>query len=129
MTTVTIEVSPGELIDRITILEIKAERIADPAKRADVVRALGALTARRDAVVPDDAEIARLTAELKEINATLWEVEDDIRACEAAGEFGARFVALARSVYLTNDRRAAVKRAIDDALGSELREVKSYRAC
>lgn len=127
MSTVTVEVAPGELIDKITILEIKAERIADAAKRANVRVELETLAAARDAAIPASDEIARLTADLKAVNEALWQIEDDIRDCEAAGDFGAIFVALARSVYKTNDRRAALKRAINEALGSRLIEEKSYK--
>jgi len=90
--TVRVEIAPGELIDKITILEIKAERIADPAKRANVAVELETLNRTRDAAITADAEIARLTAELKAVNEELWVIEDDIRDCEAAGDFGARFV-------------------------------------
>lgn len=125
--TVTIEVSPGELIDKITILEIKAERIADPAKLENVRYELGLLRAARAARLADSRALGRLEGELKSVNETLWQVEDDIRACEAAGDFGPRFIALARSVYRTNDRRAALKREIGALFGSKLVEEKSYQ--
>ncbi|MCC7048136.1 MAG: hypothetical protein IT562_15595 [Alphaproteobacteria bacterium] len=120
-------VSWGELIDKITILEIKARRIADPAKRANVARELQALVAVRDAGGALPPAVAPLAAELGAVNDALWEIEDAIRGCEAAGDFSARFVALARKVYTTNDRRAALKRRINELLGSELVEEKSYR--
>lgn len=123
---ILVPVSPGELIDKITILEIKAARIADPAKRANVVRELALLAAARDAHVTVDAAVAGWTDQLRAVNAALWQVEDDLRAAEARGDFGAAFVAMARSVYQTNDRRAALKRAINDHLGSALVEEKSY---
>src|SRR5262245_52845625 len=109
-------VSWGELIDKITILEIKAARIADPAKHANVARELAALIQVRDENGPLAADIAPLTAELRTINERLWEVEDALRACEAAGRFDARFVDLARQVYRHNDRRAALKRRINALL-------------
>ena len=124
--TVTIEVSPGELIDKITILQIKAERISDPQKLANVRLELETLARARDSAVPAGDDVARLT-ELKTVNEELWEVEDALRDCERAGEFGPRFVDLARSVYRTNDRRSELKRAINAALGSRLGEEKSYR--
>lgn len=127
MTGIAIEIAPGELIDKITILEIKAARIADPEKLANVRHELAVLAAARDAAIAPSDEVARLTGALKEINAALWQIEDDIRDCEAAGDFGDRFIALARSVYQTNDRRAAVKREINLALGSALIEEKSYK--
>lgn len=123
---VLIEVSPGELIDKITILRIKAERFADPAKLANVRTELAALAQAR-AALPQDPETARLEAELKSVNEALWEVEDSIRDCERAGDFGPRFVELARAVYQTNDRRAALKRQINLHLGAKLIEEKSYK--
>lgn len=125
--TVTIEIAPGELIDKITILEIKAERIEEKTKHANVMAELETLRASRErAVQPSDA-LTRLTADLKTVNTALWEIEDDIRDCERAGDFGAQFVELARAVYKTNDRRAALKREINTLLGSHLVEEKSYR--
>jgi len=125
---VPVEIAPGELLDKLTILEIKAERIADPGKRGNVLAELEVLAAARDrAIIANDA-LGELTAELKGINEALWGIEDDLRDCERAGDFGARFVELARSVYKTNDRRAAVKRRINVLLGSELIEEKSYAA-
>jgi len=126
-TGITIEVSPGELVDKITILEIKLERIEDQQKLVNVARELNLLLMARDAMLPENDEVIdNLTLELFGINETLWEIEDDIRLCEATGDFGPRFVALARSVYKTNDLRAAVKRAINEHLGSPLMEEKSY---
>ncbi len=119
-------VSWGELLDKITILEIKRDRIADPAKQANVAREYAALTAIRDQALPDGAAIADLVAELKAVNEALWQIEDEIRACERSAEFGPRFIALARSVYRTNDQRAALKRDLNDRLGSTLVEEKSY---
>ncbi len=124
---IRIEIAPGELIDKITILEIKAERIADAAKRANVLVELRTLTDVRAATIPLDGEIDRLAAELKTVNEALWEIEDDIRECDRDGDFGPRFVELARAVYRTNDRRAELKRAINLRLGSRLVEEKSYK--
>ncbi len=108
---ITVEIAPGELIDKITILEIKAERISDAEKRANVLVELQTLAdARAAAILPDD-EIVKLTNELKAVNEALWEIEDKIRECDRNGDFSARFVELARAVYRTNDRRAEVKRA------------------
>lgn len=127
MANVVAEVSPGELIDKITILEIKAARIADPAKLPAVRYALGRLAATRDAALPAGRELDRLTGELKAVNEALWEIEDAIRDCERAADFGPRFIELARSVYRTNDRRAALKRDLDELFGSAMTEVKSYK--
>ena len=125
--TVTIEIAPGELIDKITILEIKSERIPDADKLENVRVELETLAAARDAALPASDELDRLTAELKRVNEALWVIEDDIRDCERTGDFGERFVELARSVYRTNDVRADLKRQINLALGSRLVEEKSYQ--
>jgi hypothetical protein len=124
---VLIEVPPGELIDKITILRIKAERIADPAKRVNVEEELKTLTSARARFLPEDPEIARLEACLAGVNQVLWQIEDDIRNCERAGDFGPRFIELARAVYKTNDRRAALKRKINLHLGARLIEEKSSK--
>jgi hypothetical protein len=119
-------ISAGELIDKITILRIKAERIG-PEKRANVrheLELLEALAARELAAI----DLVELTAELTAINSALWDIEDGKRDCERRGDFGPDFVALARSVYIENDRRAAVKRRINDAAGSDIVEEKSYAA-
>jgi hypothetical protein len=126
MMAVLVPVSWGEVIDKMTILEIKAERLTDAAKRANVTRELDELAAVREREFPRHAELARLAAELKAINEKLWVIEDDIRDCERHRDFGAAFVALARAVYVTNDERAAVKRRVNDLLGSALVEEKSY---
>lgn len=125
---VLVPVSWGEVIDKITILEIKAERLSDPAKLANVTRELAELAAVRERDFPGHAALAVLAAELKAINEKLWVVEDDIRDCERAKDFGARFIELARAVYVTNDERARAKRRINDLLGSTLVEEKSYAA-
>ncbi len=126
---IMIPVSAGELIDKITILSIKAERITDPDRLARVQQELGLLVAAGAAALPEPPpELPALTAELKAVNATLWQIEDEIRDCERNKDFGARFVELARAVYVTNDRRAAVKGEINRVLASEILEVKSYQA-
>ena len=126
MTAVKVEISPGELIDRITILEIKAARINDEAKRANIGVELSELTAARQGAVPASARLAALTGELRKANGALWDIEDEIRALEAAGDFGPAFIELARAVYKTNDRRSAIKRQINELLGSRLIDEKSY---
>jgi tetratricopeptide (TPR) repeat protein len=118
----------GEIIDKITILEIKSEKLADPAKRANVRRELDALVAVRERHFPGHAALAAVAARLKAVNASLWEVEDDLRDCERNKDFGEKFVLLARAVYVTNDRRADVKREVNALLGSTLVEEKSYAA-
>jgi tetratricopeptide (TPR) repeat protein len=120
-----VEVAPGELLDKLTILEIKSERITDEEKRRHVRAELAALAAARDTLAPPP-EVADLVAQLRAVNQSLWEIEDAIRLCERAQDFGPRFVELARSVYLTNDRRAALKRAINTFFSSPLAEEKLY---
>lgn len=120
-----VPVSWGELIDKITILEIKQERIPAGDARANVVREYLALRTIADAAIRTD-EIMPLIEDLKTVNSALWEIEDAIRDQEARAQFGADFVRLARSVYIQNDRRTALKRAINVRLNSELIEEKSY---
>ena len=119
-------ISVGELLDKISILEIKAEAITDPAKQANVVRELAALAAVREREVTAMPELGALYAELKSVNRILWQIEDEIRECERAGQFDEGFIELARNVYRTNDRRAVVKRRINELSGSDLVEEKSY---
>ena len=126
--TITVEIAPGELIDKITILEIKQERMDDVDKLANVRTEWETLTASRDAAIEKSPELDNLTAGLKAINEKLWVVEDDIRDCERNGDFGPEFVELARAVYFSNDKRAALKRQINVLLGSRLVEEKSYAA-
>ena len=123
---VLVPVSWGEIIDKITILEIKAEQLTDPAKLANVNKELGELVAVREREFPNHVQLAVVAAELKAINQKLWVIEDDIRDCERAKDFGTKFVELARAVYFTNDERAALKRKVNDLLGSALIEEKSY---
>jgi hypothetical protein len=124
--TVRVDISPGELIDKITILEIKAARIADGGKRGNVERELALLLAAKRRHLPPSPELDRLAGELKRLNEALWAIEDDIRRLERDGDFGEAFVRLARSVYRTNDERSAVKRRINELLGSAIVEEKSY---
>jgi hypothetical protein len=114
------------LIDKITILEIKSERIGEPEKNRNVLIELQSLQAARDRTILPSDSLNSLTAELRAVNERLWDIEDEIRACERAGDFGPKFVELARSVYLNNDRRAAIKREINVLLGSKIIEEKSY---
>jgi uncharacterized small protein (DUF1192 family) len=118
-------VSVGELLDKITILRIKAARIPDEAKLAHVRAELAALEAVAAGVAPAPGLEAAVAA-LQATNETLWEVEDAIRLCEARGDFGPEFVRLARAVYVTNDRRAQLKREVNRLTGSALVEEKSY---
>src|SRR6266567_1921852 len=110
-------ISVGELLDKISILEIKAEAITDPAKQANVMRELAALETVRRREVVALPELAALYAELKSANRTLWQIEDEIRQRERVSQFDAGFIALARRVYRTNDRRAVLKRRINELTG------------
>jgi hypothetical protein len=120
-----VPVSWGELLDKLTILEIKLERIAEDTARANVARELGELSAIADGAsrLP---RVTPLVSALKSVNADLWDIEDAIRREEAHGRFGPEFIRLARSVYQRNDVRAALKREINVLLRSELTEEKSY---
>lgn len=119
--------APGEFLDRLTILEIKSERMQDPAKLENVRRELALMRETWAASPLSVRDIAAPLARLKAVNESLWEIEDRIRDKEAAKAFDAEFVELARSVYHSNDRRAALKRELNVALGSEILEEKSYR--
>lgn len=121
-----VPISWGELIDKITILEIKAEKLAEASARANAAHELGLL---REIAAPvlENAQIAAFANQLRLQNEALWDIEDRIRDKERAGEFDGDFIALARSVYQSNDRRGALKRDINLALGSSLVEEKSYR--
>lgn len=122
----SVPVSWGELVDKITILEIKAERLRDERARANVVRELALLAAVVAPELAASPDLAERKAALRTVNETLWGIEDELRQIEATGRFDDRFVALARSVYRQNDRRAALKRQVNELLGSELVEEKSY---
>jgi hypothetical protein len=123
--TLFVPVSPGELLDKISILEIKLARIADRAKHENVCRELAFLVEVQSSL-SQSPQLVSLAAELKSVNEALWDVEDAIRDCERRREFGAAFIELARSVYRHNDRRAALKRQINEWLGSRLIEEKAY---
>lgn len=127
MSMLSIPVSAGELIDKITILAIKSERLRDATQRANVCKELALLEEARDRVLCDIEALEVLTHDLMRVNAALWEIEDAIRDCERRGDFGERFVELARAVYRTNDERAALKRKVNEVCGSEIVEEKSYR--
>ena len=128
MSLISTPVSYGELIDKITILEIKRERIADGAARENVARELAELCAVTEAGLAPGAPLQALRDALRDINTRLWEIEDDIRDCERRQDFGETFIRLARAVYHSNDERARLKRAINAVTGSALVEEKSYEA-
>ena len=121
-----VPVSVGEVVDKVTILEIKSDRISDEAKLRNIRAELDQLRPMVSGGVFDSAEVTALFDGLRAVNGELWDIEDTIRAEEAAGRFGDRFVELARAVYVTNDRRAELKKKINLATGSDLVEEKSY---
>ena len=121
-----VAISWGECIDKLTILEIKARNVTSPEAAHNIARERSELAAALSQISPADPEIDRARADLRRINETLWNIEDEIRACETAGTFDARFVELSRSIYRTNDERARVKRTINRLTGSAIVEEKLY---
>jgi len=120
------EISAGELIDKITILEIKKEKITNKDKIENVSRELISLNESLKKYIPDNNKILTLKNELKKINLKLWEIEDGKRAAEKNKKFDEKFIELARNVYKFNDERAKIKLSINNTLGSNIKEVKSY---
>ncbi|HEV7778948.1 MAG TPA: DUF6165 family protein [Luteibacter sp.] len=127
MSLIEVPVSYGELIDKITILEIKSVQIADPSKLANVRNELELLGATWANASASETDISAERERLHAVNSSLWDIEDRIRLKERAQAFDAEFIELARSVYFQNDERAAIKREINTKLGSELVEEKSYQ--
>lgn len=125
-TAIEIKVAVGELIDKITILQIKKAQISDLAKQRNIQVELNALSATRE-TLPEHNALNSLEKQLKQINQKLWNIEDDIRLCESKGQFDQTFIQLARAVYITNDQRCAVKREINKLFDSEIIEEKSYQ--
>jgi len=123
-----VEISAGELVDKITILEIKLMFIEDEEKRKNVSKELTTLNHSYLSDVGESSELSALKESLKKINLELWKIEDDIRECERQSNFGEEFIKLARLVYHTNDKRAALKKDINVLTASELVEEKSYAA-
>ena len=123
---VEVEISPGELIDKITILEIKLDNITDSTKRNNIRHELNTLRHCRKEAIPDSLPLERLVIDLKAVNRRLWAIEDEIREHERDQKFDEQFVTLARSVYKNNDKRASLKANINALLGSSVVEEKSY---
>lgn len=121
-----IEVSNGEILDKISILEIKKARINSPEKLVNIEKELGELLPLYEVLVTSD-EVEKKYNELKSVNEQLWDIEDDIREWEERYHFGDKFIQLARLVYITNDRRAKIKKELNLLTGSELMEEKSYK--
>jgi hypothetical protein len=122
------EISYGELIDKITILKIKSERITDPEKLINILTELTSLLKTLVAHVSPHADITNLMQELKTVNEALWDVEDALRIKEKIKDFDDDFIQLARSVYITNDQRFVLKKKVDALLGSPISEEKSYES-
>ena len=120
------EISAGELFDKITILEIKKEKISNKEKLVDVEKELNSLNDTVGKFIPDQSNISKHINDLKEINLKLWDIEDGKRAAEKEKKFDQKFIELARNVYKFNDERAKIKLAINTSLGSNIKEVKSY---
>jgi len=120
------EISAGELIDKITILEIKKAKITNKDKLIEIEKELLSLNETMKKFIPDDSKISKFKDSLKDINLKLWDIEDGKRSAEKNNDFGEKFVELARKVYKFNDERAKIKLAINNALGSNIKEVKSY---
>ena len=120
------EISAGELIDKITILEIKKEKISNKEKLIEVDKELVSLNKTLKKSINDESKILSFKNDLKNINLKLWDIEDGKRSAEKNNKFDAKFIELARSVYKFNDERAKIKLAINNALGSNIKEVKSY---
>ncbi len=121
------EISAGELIDKITILEIKKEKISDKEKLAEVDKELTSLNKTLTISIEDQSKIIVYKNDLKNVNLKLWDIEDGKRSAEKNNKFDEKFIELARNVYKFNDERAKIKLAINNALGSNIKEVKSYK--
>ena len=128
MSDIKVPISPGELLDKITILRIKSQRMSDPAKLTNVRLELRALEQTWGASAYAKIDVAADVAALLAVNERLWVIEDEIRDKERAQAFDADFIRLARAVYFENDERAAIKRRINARLGSTIVEEKSYRS-
>ena len=120
------EISAGELIDKITILEIKKEKISNKEKLKEVNKELISLNETLKKSIDNESKISSFKNDLKNINLKLWDIEDGKRSAEKNNKFDEKFIELARSVYKFNDERAKIKLAINNALGSNIKEVKSY---
>ena len=120
------EISAGELLDKITILEIKKEKIKDNQKLMDINKELSSLTKTSDEKIPNKNKVDDLIQNLKQINLKLWDIEENKRQAEKNQKFDEKFIKLSRDVYKTNDERAKIKLKINEILGSNIKEVKSH---
>ena len=126
MNKIIVEVSVGELLDKISILEIKKEKIKDTEKLKYISNEHSILKEQLDEKVKNDDKLEKLFLKLKEINARLWNIEDDKRDCEKNKDFGEKFIKLSRDVHFLNDDRAKIKLEINNHTGSNIREIKEY---
>ena len=120
------EISAGELLDKISILEIKIDKIKNKNNLLEVQKEYKSLKKTSDSNIEVSDKIKQLSKEIKEVNLQLWDIEDKIRICEKNKDFGKNFVELARSVYSTNDKRSKIKSKINEIVGSNIREIKEY---
>ena len=120
------EISAGELLDKISILEIKLNKIKNKNDHNKIDKEYKILLEARDANIEISEKIKYLIKEIKQVNLNLWDIEDKLRICEKNKDFGQTFVELARNVYLNNDKRAKIKSQINEILGSDIREIKQY---
>ena len=126
MNKIIVEVSVGELLDKISILEIKQDKIKDPEKLSFINNEHSILKNQFEKNVKSDEKLEKLFQELKDINAKLWVIEDDKRDCEKNKDFGEKFIKLSRNVHFLNDDRAKIKLEINNHTGSAIREIKEY---
>ena len=120
------EISAGELLDKISILEIKLEKIKDKAKQEEINKDYKFLIKVQNSSIEVTEKLKTLSKEIKEVNLNLWNIEDKLRICEKNKDFGQTFIELARGVYLNNDKRSKMKSEINKILGSNIREIKQY---
>ena len=120
------EISAGELLDKISILEIKLDKIKDKGSLLEINKEYASLSETKNSNISITKDLENLTKQLKETNMKLWSIEDEKRMCEKNKDFGKKFIELARSVYLNNDKRAKIKSEINKLLGSNIREIKKY---
>jgi len=125
-TKILTEISPGELLDKISILEIKLIKIKDQKKLQEINKEYQSLLNTKNNAIKDGGKVDGLILKIKEVNLKLWEIEDKIRICEKNKDFGDNFIKLARDVYINNDERAIIKFTINKLLGSNFMEVKEY---
>ena len=126
MNKILVEVSVGELLDKISILEIKKEKIKDPEKLKFINDEHAILKNQLDQNVKNDQKLNTLFQSLKEINSKLWVIEDDKRLCEKNSDFGEKFIKLSRDIHFLNDKRASIKLEINNQTGSKIKEIKEY---